>query len=67
MTFFKLRFKESGINYYHVLKSLVFFEDADQEPDPIMLMTGDDWKWERIKSFFIDHINHFEEELDVRI
>ena len=30
--FFRRRFKESDINLYHVLKSLVFLEDAEQEP-----------------------------------
>lgn len=64
--FFKRRFKDSGINFYHIVKSLVFFEDANQEPDPIMIMTGDDWKWESIKSFFFNHINQFEKELGVR-
>jgi len=40
---FKKRFEGSDINYYHVLKSLTFFEDAEQEPSPLMLLTGKDW------------------------
>ncbi len=36
-TLFLERFKDTGINRYHVLKSMVYFEDADKEPDPILL------------------------------
>jgi len=45
------------------LKSLTFFEDAEQEPLPPMVLFGDDWKWENIKSFFINNINSFERGL----
>ena len=60
---FKKRFKASDINYYHVLKSLIFFEDAEQEPSPLMLLSGDAWEWGNIKSFFMNNINIFEQEL----
>jgi len=60
---FKRRFKGSDINFYHVLKSLTFFEDAEQEPLPLILSPGENWKWENIKSFFIDNISLFEHEL----
>jgi len=59
---FKQRFKRSDINLYHVVKSLVFFEYADQEPSPVIALAGDDWKWENIKSFFVDNIKLFEKE-----
>jgi predicted nucleotidyltransferase component of viral defense system len=60
---FKMRFKASDINLYHVLKSLIFFEDAEQEPSPIMLLTGKDWEWKNIWSFFINNVEKFEHEL----
>jgi len=60
---FKERFSSSGINIYHVLKSLSFFEDAEGEPDPILLVTGEEWGWERVKAFFVDHIHQFERGL----
>jgi hypothetical protein len=60
---FKRRFKTSEINFYHVVKSLIFFEDAEQEPRPSMLVSGDEWEWEHIKSFFMDNIKLFEHEL----
>ncbi|MFO7555237.1 MAG: nucleotidyl transferase AbiEii/AbiGii toxin family protein [Desulfobacterales bacterium] len=62
---FKNRFKRSDINYYHVVKSLIFFEDAEQEPSPLMLLTGEDWKWEKIKAFFFNNIGLFENEFGV--
>jgi len=61
--FFKRRFETSNINFYHVLRSLIFFEDAEQEPLPSMVLSGEDWRWENIKSFFINNINLFEREL----
>jgi hypothetical protein len=60
---FKNRFKALDMNYYHVLKSLIFFEDAEQEPSPLMLLSGEDWKWEKIKAFFLNNVGLFEHEL----
>ena len=60
--FFRRRFKDSDINLYHLVKSLVFFEDADQEPSPFIVFSGEDWKWENIKSFFVENIELFEQE-----
>ncbi|EFK08376.1 conserved hypothetical protein [delta proteobacterium NaphS2] len=34
---FLKRFVDSRINLYHVLKSLVYFADAENEPDPALL------------------------------
>ena len=59
--FFRRRFKESDINLYHVLMSLVFFEDAEQEPPPPMLLEGKEWDWENIKAFFLENIESFEQ------
>jgi len=60
---FKRRFRSTDINYYHVLKSLVFFEDSEQEPSPLIILSGEEWKWENVKSFFINNIQLFEKEL----
>ncbi len=61
--FFINRFKERDVNLYHVLKSLVFFEDADQEPSPSMLVEGKEWEWENIKAFFLEGLEEFERAL----
>lgn len=60
---FKERFSTSGLNMYHVLKSTVFFEDAEDEPAPIILVSGREWKWESVKDFFEKNISKFEKEL----
>jgi len=43
--------------------TLIFFEDAEQEPSPLMLLSGEDWKWDKIKAFFLNNIMLFEHEL----
>jgi hypothetical protein len=60
---FKERFSASGLNKYHVLKSIVFFEDAEDDPAPIILMAGREWEWESVKNFFEKNISRFEKEL----
>lgn len=50
--FFQLLPKKYGpgrANTYHILKSLTYFEDAEQEPMPTMLEPFD---WEECKAFF---------------
>lgn len=54
------RFKDTGINFYHVIKSMVYFEDADKEPDPILLEGGERWEWQSIKGFFEANIKEIE-------
>jgi predicted nucleotidyltransferase component of viral defense system len=56
----KKRFKNTAINYYHILKSLVFFEDANQEPE-LKLLKG--VSWETVKSFFTNNLQEFEKYL----
>lgn len=57
------RFKGTGINLYHVVKSMVYFEDADKEPDPVLLANGKKSDWERIKQFFEANIKELEAAL----
>jgi hypothetical protein len=38
------------VNAYHILKSLTYFEDAESEPMPRMLVP---FRWEECRSFFI--------------
>lgn len=52
---FKTRFRDSGVNLEHVLRSLEWFEDADAEPEPEMLRPVD---WAAVKRFFLH--NHAE-------
>lgn len=59
---FKERFKGTGINFYHVLKSLTYFEDAEGEPEPLYIK-GPKPEWKDIKDFFVSHIQRFSEEM----
>lgn len=36
-------------NYHHILKSLVYFQDADSDPDPVIYFRA---SWKGIRSFF---------------
>lgn len=46
MSFFEQKYKNIQFNKLHILKSLVFFEDAETEPMPVMMQKMD---WEKIK------------------
>lgn len=51
-TFFSLlevKYSKEKLNYFHILKSIVYFEDADDE---ILPKTYIDYNWEDIKSFY---------------
>lgn len=60
---FVQRFSRKRINLYHLLKSLLFFEDADTDPPPSLLKEGKEWEWDQIKSFFVEQIQTFEKTL----
>jgi hypothetical protein len=50
---FEEKYGPGGFNRYHVLKSLVYFDDADKEPGPEMLV---DFSWPETKRFFVDSV-----------
>jgi hypothetical protein len=54
------RFAGAGLNYYHILKSLVYFDDAETEPEPVRLRPV---AWSQVKAFFINNLSGFENEL----
>jgi hypothetical protein len=47
---FEEKYGPDGFNRHHVLKGLVYFEDADKEPGPEMLA---DFSWAATKRFFV--------------
>jgi hypothetical protein len=51
ISFFEEKYKNIKYNKMHILKSLVYFADADSDPDPLMLV---DFDWGKIK-LFIEH------------
>ena len=44
------KYGDRRVNCYHVVRSLVFFEEAEGEPDPVSL---NGTTWEEVKSFFL--------------
>ncbi|HJX34978.1 MAG TPA: nucleotidyl transferase AbiEii/AbiGii toxin family protein, partial [Desulfatiglandales bacterium] len=58
--YFLRRFGHTGINLYHILKSLVYFEDAEKEPEPVLMVKDDVWEWRNVKKYFEEHIKEFE-------
>lgn len=60
---FKKRFEGLGINTYQIFKSLVYFEDAEEDPEPILKVKSSEWEWEKVKDFFIRNIKEFEKNL----
>ena len=47
------RFQEVDFNTYHLLKSLVYFEDAEEEPMPKMIRLVE---WDSVKEFLIAEV-----------
>ncbi|HDZ24343.1 MAG TPA: hypothetical protein ENH70_07385 [Desulfobacteraceae bacterium] len=62
---FRQRFERSDINFYHVIKSLVFFEDGEMEPMPPVCEDAEKWNWDDIKSFFVENLHLFEKALEL--
>ena len=50
LTLFDKKFSKTSYNRVHLLKSLVYFVDAETEPMPKMLHPLD---WEKVKKFFL--------------
>lgn len=55
---FSLKKYRKNVNYFHLLKGLTYFEDADKYPDPITL--DNTLSWLEIRNFFKSHSKDFE-------
>ena len=49
----KVQYPSVAHNYHHILKALVYFEDAESDPEPIIYF---DATWKKVKSFFTKEI-----------
>lgn len=47
--FFEKKYQKLSYNLIHIKKGLVYFDDAEKDPEPIMLQPMD---WDKIKDFF---------------
>ena len=50
---FQKKFAQANYNLVHVLKSLVYFGDAEKDPMPDMLMS---LSWDEVKQFFLTQV-----------
>ncbi len=50
---FEQKYGSGQYNLIHIQKSLVFFGDAEQDPEPRLLA---EFSWEQCRSFFVDRI-----------
>jgi hypothetical protein len=53
---FERKYGPGGFNRHHILKSLVYFDDADNDPEPEMLV---DFSWDDAKLFFVANVKAF--------
>lgn len=60
------RFGKERINPIHLGKSLVYFSDADSNPDPEYIK-GKELSWDNVKKFFRNHVKQFVFDLDMAV
>lgn len=53
LSLFKRKYKSANYNMMHILKSLAYFEDAENNPMPKMIVSA---SWQEVKSFFQQEI-----------
>jgi len=59
--FYQKRFRNLSALKFHILKSLTYFEDADKEKDPKMLVK--DYSWKEIKKFLSTEVEKLVKDL----
>ena len=60
------RFGRERINPVHTGKSLVYFSDAESNPEP-QYTKGKDVSWDKIKRFFREHVKQFVLDIEAAI
>ncbi len=58
------RFGKERINPIHIGKSLVYFSDAESNPEPEYIK-GKEIRWDNVKNFFKHHVKQFVFDLDM--
>ena len=56
LEFFNTKYKDCNYNIIHISKSLTYFFDTDQNPDPEMLI---EYNWEEIKKFITSTVDRY--------
>ena len=58
------RFGKERINAVNIGKSLIYFSDAESEPDP-QYLEGKTIRWEAVKQFFKQHVKQMVLDIDI--
>lgn len=58
------RFGKERINPVNIGKSLVYFSDAESEPEP-QYLKGKTVRWETVKKFFKQHVRQMVLDIDI--
>jgi hypothetical protein len=53
---YQTKFGKETTNLYHLLKSLVYFDDAEQQPQPILLKQI---TWQEVKNHIVDEVKKY--------
>ncbi len=59
----EMAYKKYGrsVNYFHIIKGLTYFEEAEKNPEPILI--DKTVSWDEVKKFFVSHFQDFENAL----
>lgn len=60
LNLFQKKYKRVKYNPMHILKSLIYFKDAEDEPMPKMIIKV---KWSDVKNFFVEEVKKLENAL----
>jgi predicted nucleotidyltransferase component of viral defense system len=60
------RFGKERVNPIHIGKSLVYFSDAESNPEPEYIK-GKEVSWDKIKKFFRQHVKQFVLDIDTAV
>ena len=55
--FLNKKYSEDKLNYFHILKSIIYFDDAEDE---LLPKTYIEYDWERIKGFYLEQYSKVE-------
>jgi len=53
---FSMKFGKESTNIYHLLKSLVYFDDAEEQPSPVMIKRI---SWPEVKQHIVDKVKYY--------
>jgi hypothetical protein len=53
---FPMKFGKESTNIYHLLKSLVYFDDAEDQPSPVMIKPI---SWAEVKQHIVDQVKNY--------